>query len=169
MITQKRLKELVHYNPNTGIFTWKVEVFGSHPKEVGDEVGHITKQGYSGAYLDKKPYLLHRVAHFYMTGKWPLYTDHINHRKLDNRWINLREVTPQENNRNQSINNRNTSGVPGVTWHKRDKYWKAEIKIDRKKLYLGGSVDKFIAICVRKSAENKYGFHLNHGKGEVSG
>lgn len=100
-----------------------------------------------------------------MTGSWPKeQIDHINHVRSDNRWINLREATNQENCKNRSISIRNKSGVVGVRWTKGKTKWAAYIHVNSKDKYLGFFFDKFEAICARKSAENKHGFHANHGR-----
>jgi len=99
-----------------------------------------------------------------MTGKWPKkYTDHINHIRDDNRLLNLREATDGENQKNSSQRKDNTSGITGVGIHKQSGKWQARIKLDSKLKHLGLFDDKFEAICSRKSASNKYGFHENHG------
>ncbi len=98
-----------------------------------------------------------------MTGKWPKEIDHINHKRSDNRWANLRETLENENYKNKSLMSNNSSGVHGVSWNKKDKVWTAMIGVCKKVIYLGSSKDKFEAICCRMSANNKYGFHRNHG------
>jgi hypothetical protein len=62
-------------------------------------------------------------------------TDHVNGNGLDNRRENLRIVTKRQNGQNLHI--QKTSRFPGVSWHKRDKKWEAEIKIAGKTHYLG--------------------------------
>ena len=57
----------------------------------------------------------------------------------------------------------NSSGVTGVIWHKRYRKWQAQMKINSLQKHLGSFSDKFEAICARKSAENRFGFHPNHG------
>ena len=162
-ITQSELKRLLSYSPTTGIFTWNKKMSNHVP--AGSEAGHITKTGHRRLCVNRKIYLVHRLAWLYMTGEWPPdQIDHINHNRNDNRWNNLRCVTQQENQRNASLSKANKSGVTGVYWNKTNKKWEANIKISRKKKYLGLFDDKFEAICCRKSAERKYNFHENHGR-----
>ena len=161
-LTQARLKELLHYNSETGLFTRLIAV--SNRVKVGDTAGWKNGRGYISIRVDWVNYQAHRLAWLYMTGKWPEFQiDHINHIFDDNRWLNFREVTQQENSRNQPLSLRNKSGVPGVGWHKCTGKWYANITVDRIHKYLGVFSDFFEAVCARKSAERKYGFHVNHG------
>lgn len=163
MITQKELKAAVHYNPETGVFTWKI--CRSDRMKAGDIAGCLNNRGYLRICIDGKVYLAHRLAWLYMTGEWPKgQIDHIKHVRHDNRWVNLREATHQENQKNQTRRKDNTSGVCGVVWHKPSGKWQSQISVNDKSMYLGIFIDKFEAICARMSANNKYGFHENHGK-----
>ena len=93
MLTQERLKQVVVYDPLTGLFL---------DNRTGQERGHITKQGYRRIKVDNKNYLAHRLAVLFMTGEFPKNdVDHINRERNDNRWSNLRCVTRQENTFNQ--------------------------------------------------------------------
>lgn len=66
-----------------------------------------------------------------------LQVDHINGDGLDCRRINMRICTQQQNMCNRKLNCNNTSGYKGVSWHKPNKKWVANITINRKQLYLG--------------------------------
>lgn len=90
--------------------------------------------------------------------------DHISGVRDDNRIENLRSVDSAENHKNQRIPKDNTSGVMGIYWNKGIQKWYARIIVDYKKIHLGVFNDKFEAICARKAAEIRYGFHPNHGK-----
>tara|TARA_R110002020_G_scaffold472357_1_gene700266 strand:- start:6 stop:494 length:489 start_codon:yes stop_codon:yes gene_type:complete len=161
MITQARLKELVHYNPNTGVFTRLIPAGGV---SAGDIVGSNCGEGYLKIMVDGGRYRAHRLAWLYMTGDWPKYQiDHINGVKNDNRIDNLRDVTNAVNQRNTSRRINNKSGVPGVVWHSRDHIWSVSITSGTRKM-LGSFTDFFEAVCARKSAELKYNFHPNHGR-----
>lgn len=65
--------------------------------------------------------------------------DHMNHDTLNNTRDNLRVITNAQNqqNRKGAMKNNKSSGIRGVTWHKRDKKWQAEIIINRKYKFLG--------------------------------
>ena len=162
MITQKELKQLLHYNPETGVFMWLKKPNGraNTLEEAGTNVN-----GYIQIRIHRVHYYAHRLAWFYMHGVWPKeYIDHINHIRSDNRIINLRDVSKSENERNKSLFSKNTSGVHGVIWYKKINRWQAQMRILGENIYLGVFRDRFEAICARKSAENKYIFHKNHGK-----
>ena len=160
MLTQSELKKRLHYNPDTGIFIR----LNSYP---GGEVGSVAgfnSNGYLKINVCGEPRPAHRLAWLYVYGEFPKYQiDHINHIKDDNRIINLRDVTHLENHKNKSISTNNASGVTGVCWGNAANRWLSQIGASGKILRLGSFTDKFEAICARKSAENKYGFHPNHG------
>ncbi len=94
----------------------------------------------------------------------PVHVDHINGVKTDNRWLNLRMVTPSENTKNAARSKANKSGITGVMWMPRYKKWKSYISSQKKVMALGMHEDFYEAVCTRKSAEVKYGFHENHGR-----
>jgi len=163
MLTQKKLKKLLHYNPETGTFTW-INI-NKHKVERNNTEAGTASLGYIAIIIKGKSYLAHRLAWLYMTGEWPKrQIDHVNHIRNDNRWINFREVSHQENHKNRPLQKNNTSGISGVCWNKESKKWQAKVKINQKTVGLGYYIDKFEAICARMSANNKYGFHANHGR-----
>lgn len=99
-LTHDRLLRLLHYNPESGIFTWNVDL-GSRARK-GDEAGTINKAGYVVIQINGCKIYAHRLAFLYMEGKLPdCQVDHINRNKLDNRWCNLRHSNNIENNRNK--------------------------------------------------------------------
>ena len=154
-ITQKRLQELFTYEPDTGIFT----------KKSTGKIAVGMHNGYIRITIDYKEYRVHRLAYLYMTGKFPVgIVDHINHRKADNRWSNLRVVTHQENCKNMSLYKTNRSGSVGIYFHSRDKIWIAFIYTDGKKKHIGCFKNKEDAVSARTEANLTYGYHVNHGK-----
>lgn len=162
MITQDELKELLSYNPNTGVFTWNVG-FGNQVF-VGDVAGTVRKKtGYRKIVINGRKYYAHRLAFLYMNGEMPKYVDHINRDSDDNCWSNLRETTNQDNCRNQGLSKNNTSGANGVYFDKRRGKWIARIKVDYKYKFLGSFEDINDAVSARQAANIEYGFADNHG------
>lgn len=136
IITQDELKELLHYNPDTGIFTWLTSRANKINK--GDIAGGINKQGYIRLKINNIEYKAHRLVWLYMTGEMPKeFIDHINGVKTDNRWCNLREATNAENNRNTGLPPTNTSGYKGISLNKKTNRWIAQASIGNKNKYIG--------------------------------
>lgn len=165
-LTQQQLKELLHYDPETGVFTWLV--YRTQLSRVGYKAGWIQMnhagKKYRSIEIKGRAYKAHRLAFFYMTGEWPVnQVDHEDGNGLHNWWGNLREATRVENAKNQKLHSRNTSGICGVNWDKGCKKWKSQITHLREKIYLGVFVCKADAIIARKMAEYKYNYHANHG------
>jgi hypothetical protein len=156
------IKKALDYNPQSGVFTWK-GYYGN--KKAGDVAGNIDPSGYIRIRFNGKNYRSHLLAYLLMTGKFPKHQiDHINHKRDDNRWLNLREVTRHENQKNMSLFKTNTSGHVGVSWVKAGNKWMAHICHSGKRMNLGCFDDMDTAILIRKAAEFWYGFHENHGK-----
>jgi len=161
-LTQDLLKELFHYNPDTGVVTRKTQ-YKNGPKP-GSIVGCKKPRGYVMVNIQGKEYRLHRLIYTYMTGNIPDEIDHINGDGFDNRWCNLRSVSHRQNQMNRKIPSGNTSGIMGVWFDNARKKWTAEIMIRQKKKYLGRFSLKKDAAKARAEAEIVYGFHKNHGR-----
>lgn len=82
--------------------------------------------------------------------------DHINGNTLDNRKVNLRICTIGQNATNQAKRRSNTSGYKGVTWHKQDKLWQAQIMVNYKRIFLGLFEDPKEAHKAYCDASKKY-------------
>jgi hypothetical protein len=165
MITQAKLKELLHYNPDTGVFTWLVNKGSRAP--AGSEAGNIHQDGrtsYRLIMIDGASHKAHRLAWLYVHGEFPKNDiGHEDHDGLHN-WIsNLRDVTNSENNKNKSLSCNNTSGVVGVSLHKGTGKWRAQISTESGRKHLGYFTNKEDAIEAAKAARVKYGYHENHG------
>jgi len=155
MITQNRLKQILHYSPDTGVFTFKKNI--SRKIKAGDVAGTIKHHGYVGIGCDRITYWAHRLAFLYMVGYFPEnMVDHINTDKSDNRWDNLREVSHVCNLRNTGNQINTKSGVKGVIKKKqpgrRDR-WYIQIGFNKEAHYLGSSACLLEAACHRLAAE----------------
>lgn len=114
-LTQERLKEMLHYDRSTGVFTWLKRNRKSTNVVVGSVAGSQDKR-YRTITVDGKKYSAHRVAWLYETGAFPVgQIDHWNGIKKDNRFDNLRDVSGSINQQNQRCPQRsNSSGFMGV-------------------------------------------------------
>ena len=134
-LTQKRLKEVLHYDPETGVFTWLVyRKSGSLP---GDVAGGRSPRGYWRIKVDGVFYQAHKLAWLYVYGVMPLMMDHQNQVKDDNRLCNIRPATKPENGQNLPVQARSVSGFTGVTRHHAQQKWLARITYMGKLMYLG--------------------------------
>ena len=137
--TLSRVKELIRYDPNTGMFVWLKNLKGG--VRAGDIAGaNPGDQGYGKIRIDNSLMLAHRLAFCYMTEEWPSQVDHINRDKMDNRWGNLRLATFEINAQNrsaQSVNN--VTGLLGVRVNRKSKKnpFVAQITVDCKNRHLG--------------------------------
>jgi len=135
MLTQEELKRIIHYNPETGVFTNRL--FRNPRALEGQVVGTVDGKGYLHTMIDKKIYRLHRLACLYMTGVVPKYVDHKDRVRVNNAWNNLRSATCRDNSGNSGIPSHNTSGFRGVSRNSKSGKWHAQIKINGKQTYLG--------------------------------
>lgn len=138
-LTAARLRELLHYDPETGIFTWRVDRGpGGCAARAGDQAGHLGKQqGYILIGIDGQLYLAHRLAWLYVHGVWPTkLLDHEDTDRANNRIRNLREATRQFNCENiRTPNKNNKTGLLGVSPHKNR--FAAVIHTNYRKRHLG--------------------------------
>ena len=134
--TTERLHEALDYNPDTGVFTWKIARKGTFK---GSIAGFVRPDKYRIICLDGARFRANRLAWFYMTSKIPLYDiDHKDGNPENNAFFNLRDVTTAQNIQNQNKpHKRNKSGFFGVSWHKAGKCWRARICTDGVQKVLG--------------------------------
>src|SRR5262249_49940475 len=143
MITAERARELLDYDPATGIMCWKVSRGGTR---AGDRAVCKDANGYLTVRVERKLYYVHRLAWLMCSGHWPDHQiDHENTVKSDNRLDNLRDATNQQNHGNIGLYANNTSGAKGVSWDSCRKCWEAYIAIAGKKKHLGRFQDKYEA------------------------
>lgn len=161
-ISHERLKELVDYDAEKGVFTWKVT--RCTRAQVGMRAGSNTK-GYWRLCLDGTVYMAHRVAWFYCYGEMPdLEVDHINGDPSDNRIENLRVSSTSQNIMNSKLNSRNTSGIKGVSWFKPQRKWSGYVTLNYKQHHAGYFTTKEDAgHAVKLLREKLHGQFTNHG------
>lgn len=113
--TLKRLKEILWYDPNTGVFIWLI----TRPKIKKGTIAGNTKKSrvpYILIGIDGKQYYGHRLAWLYMTGIEPKeMVDHRDGNGLNNKWDNLREANKSQNARNCKVKSNSKSGVKGIS------------------------------------------------------
>lgn len=115
-LSQLRLKELLHYDPDTGIFTRAAMMPGS---SIGSVCGTKKQNGYVVICVDRMYFRAHRLAWFYVHGTWPPeFIDHVNHIRHDNRISNLRCVSTRQNSLNTSLRSDNALGAKNVYFDK---------------------------------------------------
>ena len=137
MLTQNQLKHFLHYDPDTGLFTWRNPT--SKKYQPGDATATSAAcGGYLRVGVAGKRYLAHRLAWLYVHGELhDLEIDHINQNKTDNRISNLRLATRTQNAHNVLNKKNNKSGVKGVSWDADRQRWRAQINVNGKRHYIG--------------------------------
>lgn len=168
-LTQSELKRRLHYDPDTGIFTWKPRpekdfktksAYALYCKRYeGKTAWSKDTYGYFRIHISGKTFKAHRLAWLYVYGQFPDgEIDHINQVKDDNRICNLRDVTMADQNRNHGMHPANKSGITGVCYF--HGAWSVSIGVK----CLKRTKDFFEACCVRRSAERRLDYPTNHGK-----
>jgi hypothetical protein len=153
-LTSARLRDAVHYDEATGVFTWvNPNKFG--PRKAGARAGSQRRDGYRGIMIDYVRYFEHRLAWLYVHGVMPEEEiDHINMDPSDNRLANLRVATRSQNEQNKNNPAHNTSGRRGVVWCASRGKWQAQIMLGGKTHFLGRFDDKDDAFRARRQAES---------------
>jgi len=135
--TYERVTGLLHYEPETGVFTWR-HTCGDRHTIAGQVAGGINVHGYRAIRIDGGRYRANRLAWLWMTGDWPTHiVDHENGIKADDRWSNLRAATKSQNNANSRLKSNNKSGFKGVVYREKFGKWTAQITVNRTHRYLG--------------------------------
>lgn len=135
-LTLEIVRLLLNYDPETGVFTWRVR--RNQHVAAGDVAGHVcASRGYRFINVCQHLVLAHRLAVFYVTGKWPENdVDHRKGKRDDNRLGELRHATRAENMVNlQGPHRDNKVGLLGVA--PCNGRFAAYIRLQRKNRYLG--------------------------------
>lgn len=183
-LTQEIVKELLDYDPLTGVFTWKwrdQHWFESYRSQCSWNAKFAGKVAFTviakrpdgeetyptATILYEKGHTAHRIAFLWMLGYWPHEVDHKNRNKKDTRWANLREVTRGQNCRNRDKARNNTSGRVGVRKHGVHGKYEARISFNGAMIQLGVFVEFNDAVKAREAAERKYGYTRSN-RGAIS-
>lgn len=145
-----KLKELTHefvrqalsYDERTGEFRWKWRPDApkrTNTRFYGKIAGGVSVvSGYRLIGINGIRVYAHRLAIFYVSGKWPEFLcDHRNGRRDDNRKKNIRSATFTHNSQNSRKPSTNKSGYKGVSFCKIMNLWTANINHNRKRRNLG--------------------------------
>ena len=162
-LTPERLRELLSYDPLTGVFTWNVR--RSQRAEAGAQAGSEKARGYVEIKIDGRLYKAHRLAFMWMTGEFPPeHVDHINGQKADNRWCNLRPATRSQNLCNQQQHRGSASGLKGAFWDAGKGRWFSAVRVRGSRFDLGyfdSAEDAHAAYCA--AAKRLHGDYANFG------
>ncbi len=162
-LTHDVLLSALEYCPSSGIFRWKPRVTITrhdrtwNSRYSGKIAGSVDNHGYLRIAISDIRYKAHRLAWFYMTGKWPEgVIDHINRNRLDNSFFNLRDVDGSINARNKGKITENSSGEFGIWWRRDRNKWRVSLPIYGEYQHIGNFDDIELALLVRDAACEKY-------------
>lgn len=162
------LNSVLRYEPETGKLFWRLTGCLRCDNKFGEREAFTctTNQGYKiGGVLGLTYTQAHRVIWKMMTGEDPDVVDHINGKRADNKWSNLRSVCVQDNARNKGLAKDNTTGRTGVYRNRsRRNPWRATIMIRGQSTDLGQFRTFELACAARKAAELAAGLDDNYGK-----
>lgn len=139
-LTADRVREVLNYDKDTGIFTWRVTL--SQRRLAGQACGELKPSGYVVIGIDGHRYRAHRLAWLYVHGEWPsMQIDHRDLNRSNNKFDNLRLSTQQQNTFNTPVSKNNRCGFKGVYEHKGRSgllsRWCAKINVGRRQIHLG--------------------------------
>lgn len=152
---QQRVLDLLDYDAQTGVFTWKVPRKRNQVK-AGSVAGAAMANGYVVIGIDGQKHYAHRLAWLAVSGEWPARSlDHIDGNKTNNAISNLRLASHAENAQNNRRPSSNTSGHTGVHWHKQIGKWHAYVTSNSKRVSAGCFERKEDAIEARRVLKAK--------------
>jgi hypothetical protein len=141
LVTPKRIRELLDYDPETGALTWRVRKKGG--RGFGGAAGGPGNSGQIRIGIDGHRFEAHRICWVHYYGRWP--GGNVDHRDLvrTHNWItNLREATHSQNLCNRGKTKSNTSGFKGVFWSKQKNKWAVRIVLHKRSRHFGFFTEK---------------------------
>jgi len=147
---RNRVLDLLNYDPETGVFTWKVS---TRNRVAGSIAGYLNKHGYIRIDIDGKYYQAPSLVWLIVTGSNPIAEiDHIDNDKVNNKLSNLREASRSQNEINIGVKHNNKSGYLGVSWVDRKSKWLAQVTRDKVRYHVGWFDDPREAAIARDKA-----------------
>lgn len=152
-LTAERLRELLNYDPETGLFTWRVT---RAKGKKGAVAGGRDDLGYVKIGIDGGDYRGQRLAWLHYYGEWPArQVDHIDGNPENNAIANLRDVDTSLNQQNiRKAKSTNKSGLIGVS--RKAKCSIARINVDGEVRYLGAFKTDAEAHAVYLDAKRRF-------------
>lgn len=165
-LTAARLRELLHYDPETGAFRWLID---RRRTKAGDIAGSRRRDGYVSISCAGSSYVAHRLAWLYMHGSWPeLDVDHKDGDRANNAFDNLRQASDSQNAQNRAVRIDSSSGIPGVGWHKGKGRWQAKIGVNGRRIFLGSfRTAEEACAAYMQAKERLHSFQPLHRSGAV--
>lgn len=141
MITADRARQLLDYDPQTGVFIWKHRNgvgCGWNNRCAGKIAGSVFGNGYRYLSIEGRKYKASRLAWLYVYGSWPNSDiDHIDRNIQNDSVSNLRTASKSENMRNKSYQKNNSTKLKGVINRRRYGDYGASICVNRQRTWLG--------------------------------
>jgi hypothetical protein len=154
-LTAERLREQLDYDPETGVFVWKVA--NSMRVKVGQHAGHIAESGYRLIHCFGRIWRAHHLAWLHVYGKLPdKEVDHRDGNRANNAILNLRLATRTQNSWNCGLQRNNTTGLKGIYLARKVGLYRARIKVEGKTIDLGYHGTKEEAHAAYCAAALKY-------------
>jgi len=160
-MTREYLRSLLSYDPETGVFRW---ISRGHKLAPGSVAGALQTNGYRYVKVDGRLHKMHRLAFLFQGMPLPEEVDHINGQRDDNRWLNLRGVSRATNLKNKAKYKNGKSPMTRVAWSAEHGKWQAYINHDKRRIHLGRFASLDDAMAARSAANERYGYHANHGR-----
>jgi len=163
----EKLRQALTYDAKKGVFTWNIDVYTGKGNRLllikrGTRAGCLQKEGYRTIRYQGKLYFEHKLAFIFAKNIIPIFIDHVDGNKQNNKINNLRECTREQNGQNRTKCLCNTSGFKGVCFHKKQKKYIAQIKINGVHHWLGTFINaKEAAKAYDKRAAIEFGKFAN--------
>ncbi len=137
VITREYVRELLDYDPATGVFVWKAPL--SRRVKIGQEAGVVAANGRRYISADGRVYMAHHLAWLYVYGEFPVGNlSPKNGDYLDIRIDNLKPETAAETARRGGQNrSAGKSGVKGVSYDRERDKWIATVTREYRSVRIG--------------------------------